>query len=153
MKKSTIIAATAAALVTVGALSGCATSTDADVASFNLSKAAEQFEIDRRVVFINGITDEYLLEIKGRCSLENQGTELEVTCRTGEGQYTKHFLGLSDNVTYFAEQLGPAQVDVYRYEVIFRPTAILPDVQVVTPGVAMDPDDTADIDPEEEDAQ
>lgn len=31
------------------ALSGCAT--DADTASHNLSKAAEQFEINRRVVF------------------------------------------------------------------------------------------------------
>jgi hypothetical protein len=29
---------------------------DADIASKNLSKAAEMFEIDRRIVFYNGIT-------------------------------------------------------------------------------------------------
>ena len=46
--------------------SGCAT--DADVASHNLSKAADQFEIHRRVVFYNGITDTYMLNIEGACS-------------------------------------------------------------------------------------
>lgn len=47
------------------ALAGC--SSDADVASDNLSKAAEQFEVNRRIVFFNGITDKYLLTIEGRC--------------------------------------------------------------------------------------
>ncbi|HYJ20826.1 MAG TPA: hypothetical protein VEW07_02235, partial [Solirubrobacterales bacterium] len=49
------------------ALAACGDS-DADVASHNLSKAAEQFEIERRVVFFNGITDKYLLLIEGLCS-------------------------------------------------------------------------------------
>src|SRR5690606_25373233 len=114
------------------ALGAC--STDADVASKNLSKAAEQFEIERRVVFLNGITDEYLLSIEGRCSIEDQGGQLEVTCRTGEDAYKKHFLGLSDNVSYFVEQLDAADVDVYRYRVVFRPSTIVPDVDTEVPG-------------------
>ena len=124
---------TTAALAAVAiALGAC--STDADVASKNLSKAAEQFEIERRVVFLNGITDEYLLSIEGRCSIEDQGGQLEVTCRTGEDAYKKHFLGLSDNVSYLVEQLDAADVDVYRYRVVFRPSTIVPDVDTEVPG-------------------
>ena len=47
--------------VTAGALTAC--SSDADVASENLSKAADNFEVQRRIVFFNGITDEYRLTI------------------------------------------------------------------------------------------
>lgn len=117
-------------------LAGC--SSEADVASHNVSKAADQFEIDRRIVFFNGITDSYLLQIEGRCSLGNYdgAGQRTVTCKTGEGQYKKHFVGLSDNVSYFVEQLAPADVDVYRYRVIFRPTQIVPDVDTQVPGGA-----------------
>lgn len=110
-------------------LAGCS---DADVASSNLSKAADQFEIDRRIVFYNGITDSYMLTIEGRCSLGNYDTtkELSVTCKVAEGQYKKHFLGLSDNVTYFVEQLEPSPVGVYRYRVIFKPSVVIPDIDL-----------------------
>jgi len=112
-----------------------ACSSDADVASSNLSKAAEQFEIDRRVVFFNGITDTYLLSIEGRCSIEGgQTDQLAVTCKIGPDAYKKHFLGLSDNVTFFVEQLESADVDVYHYRVIFRPESIVPDVDLETSG-------------------
>ena len=107
-------------------LAGC--SSDADVASRNLSVAAEQFEIERRVVFFNGITDAYLLSIEGRCSIEDQGNQLEVTCKIGPEEFKKHFLGLSDNVSYFVEQLDAADVSVYRYRVVFKPSVIVPDV-------------------------
>lgn len=107
---------------------------DADVASQNISKAADQFEIDRRVVFYNGITNDYILVVEGRCSLGNYDSsgELSVTCKTGEGQFKKHFLGLSDNVTYFAEQIDSVGVDVYHYRVIFKPETIIPNIDVET---------------------
>jgi hypothetical protein len=107
--------------------------TDADIASRNLSKAADNFEVDRRIVFYNGITDSYMLTIEGRCSLGNQddrSVQLTVTCKTGDEEYKKHFLGLSDNVTYFAEQLEPAIVSAYRYRVTFKPQSILPDIDM-----------------------
>ena len=110
------------------ALVGC--STDADVASHNLSRAAEMFQIERRVVFFNGITDSYLLSIEGRCSIEDQGNQLEVTCKIGPEQFKKHFLGLSDNVSYFVEQLETVNVDTYHYKVIFKPESIVPDVDL-----------------------
>src|SRR5882757_358497 len=74
-------------------------SNDAQVASYNLSQAADNFQINRRIVFYNGITGEYLLEIEGLCSQEPEAKKLAVTCKVAEGQYKKHFLGLSDNVT------------------------------------------------------
>jgi hypothetical protein len=102
--------------------------TDGQVVSQNLSRAAENFEIMRRVVFLNGITDTYLLSIEGLCMIEDEGRQLEVTCMVGDREYKKHFLGLSDNVTYFAEQLDSAQVSAYHYRVTFKPQTILPDV-------------------------
>lgn len=106
-------------------LAGC---DDATMVSRNLSKAAENFEVDRRVIFYNGITDTYMLTVEGRCAIEDQGHQLEVTCKVGEDQYKKHFLGLSDNVTYFAEQLHTADVGAYHYRVTFKPQVIVPDV-------------------------
>jgi len=113
---------------------GCAS--DANVASANLSKAADQFEIQRRVVFYNGITGDYILVLEGLCSLGNFDAygELSVTCKTGPNEYKKHFLGLSDNVTYFAEQIDAASVDVYHYRVIFKPETIVPDIDLETSG-------------------
>ncbi len=124
MKKMAVLAGVAVA-AGVG-LTACAT--DADVASQNLSRDADNFKIDRRIVFYNGITDEYMLTIEGLCSISDSGGQLEVTCKTGPNEYRKHFLGLSDNVTYVAEQLEGADVSTDHYKVIFKPESIIPDI-------------------------
>lgn len=118
-----LLAAAAAVLV----VAGCS---DADVASSNLSKAADNFEVTRRIVFYNGITGDYMLTIEGLCSLGNQDKEkrLSVTCKTGPAVYKKHFLGLSDNVTFFVEQVEAMPVGTYHYRVFFKPQAILPNI-------------------------
>lgn len=126
IKKLIAVAALLAALLGTTA-SAC--SDDADVASENLSKAADNFEIVRRIVFYNGITGNYMLVIEGRCAIEDEGNQLEVTCKRGKDQYIKNFLGLSDNVTYFAEQIESANVSVDHYRVSFKPEAIIPDIQ------------------------
>ena len=117
--------------IALAAVAAACTS-EAQVASHNLSKAADAFEINRRIVFFNGITDTYLLSIEGRCSIEADGLDkqLEVTCRIGPDEFKKHFLGLSDNVSYFVEQLEGIDVDTYRYRVFFRPKSIAPDIDV-----------------------
>ncbi len=119
----------ASLLTAVFGITGCS---DADVASRNLSKAADQFEISRRIVFYNGITGEYMLSIEGLCSLGSaQETKaVTVTCKTGPSEYKKHFLGLSDNVTYFAEQINGAKASPYQYRVVFKPLAIVPDIEI-----------------------
>lgn len=118
-----------ALLSSAATLSGCDTS--ATVASRNLAKAADNFEINRRIVFVNGITDNYLLSIEGRCSFGVESAakpKVAVTCKTGPDAYKKHTLGLSDNVTFFSEQLEPVAVSSYHYRVMFRPQTILPDI-------------------------
>ena len=117
-------------LIFVAILAAC--SSDAKIASENLSKAADQFEISRRIVFYNGITGEYMLSIEGLCSIgsASETNAVTVTCKTGAKDYKKHFLGLSDNITYFAEQMDSVNVSTYNYRVVFKPTSIVPDIEV-----------------------
>lgn len=118
--------------VVMSLLAACAS--DADVASRNLSQEADQFRVLRRVVFYNGITEGYMLTIEGYCSLGNDrtDTEISITCQTAPGEYKKHFLGLSDNVTYIIEQLDGVGVSTTHYKVIFKPTTIVPDIELDT---------------------
>jgi maltose-binding protein MalE len=120
------------AIMALTGLVGC--TSEADTVSHNLSKSADSFEVQRRVVFVNGITDKYLLSIEGLCSITDEGNQLEVTCKVAEGQYKKHFLGLSDNVTYFVEQTDAKYEDAYHYKVLFRPETIIPDIDLQTSG-------------------
>jgi hypothetical protein len=119
-------------LLTVGlllalTLTGCG-QTDAKVASHNLSQAAENFELERRIVFYNGITGDYILTIRGKCSVTSNSNKLSVTCKTSPTTFKKHYLGLSDNVTYFSEQLDAVNVSTYHYKVVFKPQSILSNV-------------------------
>ena len=109
---------------------------DAQVASKNLSRAADMFEIQRRIVFVNGITDKYVLVIEGRCSLGSgiSARSLTVTCKTGPDAYKKHFLGLSDNMTWFAEQLESKSVSVYHNRVVLKPQSIIPEIDLRVDG-------------------
>ena len=112
-------------------LLGMVACSDADVASSNVSKEAEQFKVKRRIVFYNSIKDVYILQIIGNCSIgiEDNGGTLSVVCKVGENKYQKHFLGLSDNVTFSVEQLDYSEVSKYHYEIIFKPEVIIPIIE------------------------
>lgn len=123
-----LVAAVAVAMVALIGLSGC---TDAMVASQNISRAADQFEIFRRIVFYNGITGEYILVIEGYSSIAvDTDGDLAITVKTDDGRFLKHYLGLSDNVTYFSEQLESVKVSDARYRVIFKPSVLVPAVEL-----------------------
>lgn len=111
-------------------LAGCAN--DAAIVSQNISNDAQNFKIVRRIVFYNGITDNYVLTIEGLCSIEDQSgnKKIAVTCKVSEGQYKKHYLHISDNVTYFSEQMEGSASNASRYKVTFKPSVIVPDVSV-----------------------
>lgn len=128
MKKKTLSTIALSGLLL---FTGCSASS---VASQNISTASDNFEVPRRIVFFNGITDTYLLTIEGLCSINADGEDgqLEVTCAVAEDEYKKHYLGLSDNVTYFVEQLDSVSVDSYHYRVMFRPETIIPDIDLDT---------------------
>ena len=111
-------------------LAGCFS--DAQIASDNLKKAADSFEINRRIVFYNTMNGEFMLVVEGLCSIgsASETKAVAVTCKTGPNEFKKSFLGLSDNVTYFAEQIEPSKVSQYHYKVIFKPASIIPDVEI-----------------------
>ena len=75
-----------------------------------------------------------MLSVEGFCSIKADGVDkqLELVCKDDKGQYKKHFLGLSDNVTYFSEQMVATDASTYHYKVTFKPQLILPDVDVRT---------------------
>ena len=126
MKK--IITTLLAIVIGIASLVTFAGCSDAEVISNNISKQADLFNVYRRIVFYNSIQDVYILVIEGFCSIEVDGkdNQLEVTVKIGEKEYQKHFLGLSDNVTYTVEQLESINVSPYHYSIIFKPDVIVP---------------------------
>ena len=104
---------------------------DAEVARRNLEYEEQNFNVYRRVVFYNGINGEYILTIEGKLAIIiDEDGDLVVTVKTETGEYMKHYLGLSDNVTYFSQQIEANKVSTARYKVIFKPSVILPNVEV-----------------------
>ena len=116
------------AVLFMASLFGC--SDDASVARNNLEREEQNFKITRRVVFYNGITGSYILTIEGKLAIivDSDG-DLVVTVKTDNGEYLKHYLGLSDNVTYFSEALQSSDVSVSHYKVIFKPSEIIPTIE------------------------
>lgn len=104
----------------------------ADIASRNISMAADNFQVNRKIHFYNSWQGVDMLEIDGLCSLGNNdaaGTAT-VTCMIGPNSYKKHFLYLSSNTTVFVEQIDDLPVNTYHYAVMFNPAALIPNFQM-----------------------
>lgn len=124
-------------LIAIGVMlvAGACTESAADRANSNLSKAAENFEVPRRIVGINGITDEALFSVEGYCSYEVPGDgTFEVICKNADGTIERTTLYLSDNVTFVSTQLRGVKVDLFNPRIIFRPESIIPDFDLSTKG-------------------
>lgn len=98
-----------------------------DTVSQNISRDADEFRVVRRVVFYNSITDTYMMEMVGNIAIDiDRDGVIEVIAKIGPDEYQKHYLGLSDNVTYTVEQLESVSASEYRYKMIFKPESIIP---------------------------
>ena len=128
MNKKKITAAVAAVLVAGGTLAAC--STDADIVSKNISEASENFEVTRRIIAINGITDKYLFVVEGLCSLEYPDGRTEIVCKQEDGTTVKHVVRHSDNVTLLMEQTTGTNVSTENYSVTIAPDSLLPSFKV-----------------------
>lgn len=76
-----------------------------------------------------------LFEVEGRCSVERGATmadTLDVICKHGPHDYRKHYIGLSDNVTFIATQLKGVDASVYRTRIILKPQNLVPNFDLVT---------------------
>jgi hypothetical protein len=111
-------------------IAGC--TSDAQRASQNITTAADQFEVQRHIVGINGITDQPAFEVEGRCSIERRTHDLMVTCKHAEDDFRRHHIGISDNVFYVVTQLEGIDVDVYRTRIIIKPENIVPNFDLIT---------------------
>lgn len=112
-------------LGTVISLSGCAP--QSDKVSYNLSQQADNFNVVREITVINCITGDVLFQMSGRMSIQPDTTDnqLEVLVEN-DGTYFKHFIGLSDNVSYVVEQKSVSDVNNYKYTLNFNPKMWVP---------------------------
>lgn len=102
---------------------------EADRASYNISREADNFNIVRRVTVIDCINGDVLFQMSGKMSIkaDRDDNQLEITV-SDNGRYQKHIIGLSDNVTYVVEDLnlGENDVSAYHYTIIYNPKMWLP---------------------------
>ena len=126
--KKTIVAVVIALGLVLGA-TACGSS-DAKTVSDNIAKEADQFNVQRKITGVNGITDKVAFEVEGKCSIEPQDRKLVVTCRHGDNDYRKHYVGLSDNTYWVAQQLDPIDVSRYHTSIVIRPEALIPEFKL-----------------------
>lgn len=77
---------------------------EAQIISKKLSDKAGSFQLERRITFYNGITGTTIKTIEGKCQVDH-GNRLTVLCKDKDNTYKKHYLGLSERITYYVEQL------------------------------------------------
>lgn len=111
-------------MVLVIVLAGC---TESSRVSYNLSQQADNFNDVRQLTVINCIQGDVLLQMTGKMLVKTDITysQLEVVIEEN-GEYKKHFIGLSDNVTYVVEDITSGDVDKYKYTLNFNPNMWIP---------------------------
>lgn len=123
MKKVLLIGAS---LVGLTALAAC--QDDAQIVNHNLTKAADNFELVRNVVFYNTWIGEPVLSIVGVCSVTDSGHKFQVTCKEPNGTYTRRQMGRNANMTYYLDQVEGVDVSAFHSRVTFKPQSMLPDI-------------------------
>ena len=120
-------------MVTVLCMAVCTGCRQADRVSYNLSKQADNFNEVRQITVINCIQGEILFQMTGKMSIyaDSEENQLEVVVEDEHGDFKKHFIGLSDNVTYVVEDITSGNVEKYKYTLNFNPEMLIP-VEVST---------------------
>lgn len=126
MKKVLAIVLIIITICTCLLFTGC--DTESERVDYNITTEAENFNVYRRVTVINCIKGDTLFSIDGRMNInaDTKDHQLEITVEVAEGKYKKHFIGLSDNVTYTVEDISGSEVSKYHYEIKYNPNMWLP---------------------------
>lgn len=120
------------AIIATATLTAC--ETQADRVSYNLSQEADNFNNVRQITVINCLQGDVLFQMTGKISItaDTADNQLEIIVEDENGNYKKHFIGLSDNVTYVVEDITSSNVDNYQYTLNFNPKMWLPyDVETI----------------------
>lgn len=114
-------------LLAVMCMGGC-DQRQADDVSYNLSLRADNFEDVRQITVINCLQGDVLFQMTGKMSIEvdSADNQLEIVVEDENGDFKKHFIGLSDNVTYVVEDITSGDVSKYRYTLNFNPSMWIP---------------------------
>lgn len=125
--KKTIIILTPILILMAILLNGCG-ETEAQKVSYNLSQEADNFNVIRQLTVINCIKGDVLFQMTGKMSItaDSADNQLEVVVENENGAYQKHFIGLSDNVTYVVEQKVYKNVNKYKYSLNYNPKMWIP---------------------------
>jgi hypothetical protein len=115
-------------IITASCLCGCI-ARESTIVNHNLSEAADNFQVARKITVYNARTDLIIMEMEGYMSLSNNSTkELVVTCRTGADQYKKNYVYLNEYVIYVVEDITSTVTDPYHYKIHFY--TALPDFDI-----------------------
>lgn len=127
MKTKKIIIILLTALVLTVPLCSCVID-QSDIVSENLRKEADNFNCIRQITVINCLQGDVLFQMTGRISIEadTADNQLEIIVEVEKGKYKKHFIGLSDNVTYVVEDITSSEVDNYKYTLNYNPKMWIP---------------------------
>lgn len=119
-------------MLAITSLTGC-DQRQADDVSYNLSLEADNFNDVRQITVINCLQGEVLFQMTGKMSIEVDGADnqLEIIVEDEHGEYKKHFIGLSDNVTYTVEDITSGDVSKYKYTLNFNPDMWFPEVKEI----------------------
>lgn len=134
MKKNLIKTIAITALIAFSALAFSGCETQATRVSYNLSQEADNFNVVRQITVINCLQGDVIFQMTGKMSIEADQTDnqLEVTVEDENKEYKKHFIGLSDNVTYVVEDITSKDVSNYKYTLNFNPNMWIPvDVKTI----------------------
>lgn len=125
MKKLRMLLA-AMIIVVMALFTGC--ETEAERVSYNLSQEADNFNDIRQITVINCLQGDVLFQMTGKMSItaDTEDDQLEIVVEDENGEYKKHFIGLSDNVTYVVEDITSDDVSQYKYTLNFNPKMWLP---------------------------
>lgn len=104
---------------------------DSEVVNHNITKAAQNFEVQRRIVVLNGITNDIVMQVEGRCDVSPGERKIFFTCKVAEGNdadsYIRNQVYVGDNVITSVEQGDPIKASAYHYRFTYKPQSIIPD--------------------------
>jgi len=129
MKKKYIAVAAALTVGLLTTAAGCGES-GAQTASENISTAADNFEVQRKITGLNTRTGEIVFFAEGRCSVSRENGDLVATCKHGEDDYRKHYYMDATDVFMSVTQLAPINVSEYHTRVIIKPQGLIPDLEL-----------------------
>lgn len=121
-----IVAVIAVLVLCLGVFAGCAT--QASRVEYNITQEADNFNAVRQITVMNCIKGDVLFQMTGKMSItaDTEDKQLEILVEDEHGNYKKHFVGLSDNVTYVVEDITMGDVSNYKYTLNFNPSMWIP---------------------------